>query len=85
MTSMADVVLDGVVEEIKKLEGTAKCPFCGQQLKFKEYDQMFDPEITLRCEKCSLDFKLKKRTSGFLEFLGLIKPKWRLTKIRKDW
>jgi len=84
MTSMADAVLDGVVEEIKKMEEVAKCPFCGRQLKFKEYDRMFDPKITLRCEKCGLDFKLTK-TGGFLEFLGIIRPKWRLTTIRKDW
>ena len=79
---METAELQSVAEEIKKLEKAVKCPFCGQQLKFKEYDWMFDPKIILQCEKCDIEFRLRK-SSGFLETLGIVKPKWRLTSIRR--
>ena len=82
----------GAIEEIKRLKEVAKCPFCGEQLKFQRYEKSWrDPRITLRCETCNLDFEFQREEEeGFLDFLGRLlgkKPErnWMLTKVEKTW
>ena len=72
---MANIMVNGIIDVIKELKETAKCPFCDGKLGFLKAGKPVwgsGDVFQLSCDNCKLEFGLRKRK----------KDKWILEQVR---
>ena len=74
------IIVNGIIDTIKKLKEEAKCPFCDKQLEFSAANTHYDrgERFILCCKECKLEFTLTKRVHKK-------EVKWVLDDVRKYW